>query len=411
MDITKKRWTVLIAACIINLCVGSLYAWSAFSGPMAEHLSAITGTALTAGDLAVVFSIGNSVGPITMISGGKINDKFGPKAIIIVGGIMFGGGMFLSGFATNIGQLIFTYGLLTGLGLGMVYGTTISTLVKFFPDRRGLIGGIATATFGFSSAIIPYIATAIIQEAGPTAAFKYIGLAFIILICGAAFFMEKCPDGFVPEGFTPKVPASSNGEVVNKDWKQMLADPIFYVMIVMLTCGAFAALMFIPMVSPLAMNMVEAPAATATMCVSILAIFNVGGRISAGFLSDKLGRINTLAIACVISIIGLAALILAGPGNIGLFILGISIVGLCFGSFMGVFPGFTADQFGPKNNSVNFGIMFIGFSVAGYFGPTILNNIYNTSGSYNGAFMVAIGFSVAGLALTFVYRALSNKTV
>lgn len=410
MNITKKRWTVLIAACVINLCVGSLYAWSAFAGPMAEHLSAITGTTLTAGDLAVVFSIGNSVGPITMISGGKINDKFGPKAIIIVGGIMFGGGMILSGFATSVGQLIFTYGLLTGLGLGMVYGTTISTLVKFFPDRRGLIGGIATATFGFSSAIIPYIATAIVEAAGPTAAFKNIGLAFVILIVGSAFFMEKCPDGFVPEGFTPKVPAGSNGEVVNKDWKQMLADPIFYVMIVMLTCGAFAALMFIPMIAPLATNMVEATAATATMCVSILAVFNVGGRISAGFLSDKLGRINTLAIACVISIVGLLALIVAGPGNIGLFILGISIVGLCFGSFMGVFPGFTADQFGPKNNSVNFGIMFIGFSVAGYFGPTILNSIYNTSGSYNGAFMVAIGFSVAGLALTFVYRALSNKT-
>lgn len=411
MDITKKRWTVLIAACIINLCVGSLYAWSAFAGPMAEHLSAITGTTLTAGDLAVVFSIGNSVGPITMISGGKINDKFGPKAIIIVGGIMFGGGMILSGFTTSVGQLIFTYGLLTGLGLGMVYGTTISTLVKFFPDRRGLIGGIATATFGFSSAIIPYIATAIVEAAGPTAAFKYIGLAFVVLIVGSAFFMEKCPDGFVPEGFMTRGPVGNSGEVVNKDWKQMLADPIFYVMIIMLTCGAFAALMFIPMIAPLATNMVEASAATATMCVSILAVFNVGGRISAGFLSDKLGRINTLAIACVISVVGLVALIAAGPGNIWLFIIGISIVGLCFGSFMGVFPGFTADQFGPKNNSVNFGIMFIGFSVAGYFGPTILNNIYNTSGSYNGAFMIAIGFSVAGLALTFVYRALQNKTV
>lgn len=409
MNITKKRWIILIAACVINLCVGSLYAWNAFSGPMAEYLSTLNGVTLTPGDLAVVFSIGNSVGPITMISGGKINDKFGPKVIIIVGGIMFGGGMILSGFATSVNQLIFTYGLLSGLGLGMVYGTTISTLVKFFPDRRGLIGGIATASFGFSSAIIPYIATAIIDVAGPTAAFKYIGLAFIILIVVSAMFMEKCPDEFIPDGFTPKTTTSENGKVVNKDWKQMLGDPIFYVMIIMLTCGAFAALMFIPMVATLATNMVEAPAATATMCVSILAVFNVGGRISAGFLSDKLGRINTLAIACVISIIGLIALVIAGPGNIGLFILGISIIGLCFGSFMGVFPGFTADQFGPKNNSVNFGIMFIGFSVAGYFGPTILNNIYNTSGNYNGAFFVAMGFSAVGLGLTFVYRKLSNK--
>ncbi len=404
MELTKKRWVVLIAACIINLCVGSLYAWNAFSGPMAEYLTQVNGTQFTAGDLAVVFSIGNSVGPITMISGGTINDKFGPKLVIIVGGIMFGGGMILSGFCTTIPQLIVTYGLITGLGLGMVYGTTISTLVKFFPDRRGLIGGIATAMFGISSAIIPFIATSIVEASGPTAAFKIVGAAFIVLIVASALFMEKCPDGFVPDGFTPPTPKTNNGVEVNKNWKEMLKDPIFYVMIIMLTSGAFAALMFIPLIATIATNMVEAPAATATMCVSILAIFNVSGRILAGFLSDKLGRINTLAVACIVSVIGLVGLIVAGPGDIALFIAGISIIGLCFGAFMGVFPGFTADQFGPKNNSVNFGIMFIGFSVAGYFGPTILNNIFNASGSYNGAFGVAIAFSIIGLILTFVYR-------
>jgi OFA family oxalate/formate antiporter-like MFS transporter len=408
MNLTKKRWLVLTASCIINLCIGSLYAWSVLAGPMAEYLSQLNGVVLTARDLSIVFIVANSVGPITMITGGKINDTFGPKVVIFVGGLMFGGGMFLSGFAHSVGFLILTYSILLGLGLGMVYGATISTAIKFFPDKRGLVGGLTTATFGISSVVIPPIATMIISFSGPTAAFKIIGAVFTVFICGAAFFMEKCPADFIPDGWVP--PAGSNKNIVNMDWKAMLKQPIFYVMIILLTCGAFAALMFIPMAAPLAKNMMGMSVAGATAAVSTLALFNVIGRIFAGVISDKIGRINTLALACVTSVIGLLALISAsGNGNIALFYVGISIVGVCFGSFMGVFPGFTADQFGPKNNSVNFGIMFIGFAIAGYFGPTILNNIYGATQSYNNAFLSAIGFSLLGLVLTFVYRHLNNK--
>lgn len=407
MNLTKKRWLVLTASCIINLCIGSLYAWSVLAGPMAEYLSALNNVKLTPKDLSIVFIIANSVGPITMISGGKINDTLGPKMVVLIGGLMFGGGMFLSGFATSIPFLIVTYSLLLGLGLGMVYGATISTSVKFFPDRRGLVGGLTTATFGISSVIIPPIATMIIAAYGPTAAFKIIGAFFTVAICASAALIEKCPADFIPEGWTPPV-LKSGAAPVNKDWKEMLSAPVFYVMISLLTCGAFAALMFIPMIAPIAKNMIGLSVAGATAAVSTLALFNVLGRILAGIISDKIGRINTLASACVLSIAGLALLIASQNGNATLFFAGISVVGICFGSFMGVFPGFTADQFGPKNNSVNFGIMFIGFAIAGYFGPTILNNIYGASQSYQNAFMVAMGFSAAGFVLTFVYR-LFNK--
>lgn len=410
MNLSKKRWLILAASCIINLCVGSLYAWSVLAGPMAEYLSVLNNVTLTPRDLSIVFIIANSVGPITMISGGKINDAFGPKVVILVGGLMFGGGMFLSGFATSVGFLIFTYSILLGLGLGMVYGATISTAIKFFPDRRGLVGGLTTATFGISSVIIPPIASMIIAMSGPTSAFKIIGAVFTVFICGSAFFMEKCPPNFVPDGWTPPV-RNGNSDIVNQDWKEMLKEPLFYIMIVLLTCGAFAALMFIPMISPMAKNMMGMSVAGATAAVSTLALFNVVGRIIAGLLSDKIGRINTLALACMLSIGGLGLLLTASNGSVPLFYAGISIVGLCFGSFMGVFPGFTADQFGPKNNSVNFGIMFVGFAVAGYFGPTILNNIYGATQSYTNAFLTAMAFSLAGLVLTFVYRAVQKKAV
>ena len=115
MELTKKRWIILIASCFINLCIGSIYAWSVFAAPMAEYINSISGLSLTPGSLAIAFTITNSVGPITMITGGRINDKFGPKEVIFIGGLLFGGGMILSGFEKSVGFLVLTYGIITGL--------------------------------------------------------------------------------------------------------------------------------------------------------------------------------------------------------------------------------------------------------------------------------------------------------
>lgn len=409
MELTKKRWIILIASCFINLCVGSIYAWSVFAAPMAKYLSNVTGISLTAGSLAIAFTITNSIAPITMISGGRINDMFGPKKVIFVGGLLFGGGMILSGFAQGLGFVVFAYGIVTGLGTGLVYGCTINNSIKFFPDKRGLIGGIATAAYGLSSVIVPPIANALINKAGVTSAFKIIGISFLIIICVSSFFIEKCPVGFVPKGWTPEVSNGSKLNLNEKDWRGMIASPKFYVMLAMLTCGAFYGLMCTSQASPVAQKMVGMSAVAATSVVSILALFNTSGRILAGYISDKIGRINTLVAAFVLSIIGLACLYVSGQGDVITFYIGISIIGLCFGSFMGVFPGFTADQFGGKNNSVNYGIMFIGFAVAGYFGPTVMRNVYATDNSYQRAFVIAAVLGIVGFALTFVYRYVNKK--
>lgn len=410
--LTKKRWAILIASCLINLCIGSLYAWSVFSAPMAEYLNGINGTALTSADLAIVFTVANSVGPITLISGGYINDRLGPKWVIFAGGLLFGAGMILSGMASGIPMLIVGYGLGCGLAMGLVYGCTISNSVKFFPDKRGLIGGIATASYGISSVLIPPVANALISGTGVLNAFRILGIAFIVIICGGAFLIEKCPEDFVPVGFKPQAgPAQGGGagSGAEKDWKQMLADPVFYVMILMLTCGAVFGLMTISQVSPIAQNMIGMSVASATAAVSILALFNAAGRVAAGYVSDIIGRINTLLLMLFLAVAGLFLLITAGEGDVVKFYIGVSVVGLCFGAFMGVFPGFTADQFGQKNNSVNYGIMFIGFALAGYLGPTLMSSVYTRTGGYNMAFAIAIGLAVVGIVLSFIYRALTKK--
>lgn len=401
--LTKQRWWVLIASCLINLCIGSLYTWSVFSAPMAAYLSELTGTALTAGDLAIVFTVANSVGPITLISGGFFNDRMGPRWVIFLGGIMFGGGMFLCGLAGGVSMLILGFGLGCGLAMGLVYGCTVSNSVKFFPDRRGLIGGLATATYGIGSVIIPPIATSLIESAGVTSAFRIFGVIFLVAICGGSFLVRRCPEGFTPTGWTPPVKMASAGSY-DKNWKGMLESPEFYVMIFMLTCGAFSGLMVISQASSMAQVMAGMTPAAAAVAVSVLALFNGGGRVLAGWLSDKLGRIRTLQLVFVLYILGLGLLLITRPGGVAVFYGGMGLVGFCFGAFMGIFPGFTADQFGAKHNSVNYGIMFIGFALAGFFGPLGMNALYQSSGSYHRAFYLGVTLSTLGLILTFVYK-------
>ena len=145
MNLQKQRWVILIASCLVTLCIGSLYAWSAFASPMGQYLSECAGHEIAS--LAIVFTIANAVGPLTMISGGFVNDKIGPKGILLVGGVLFGAGMICSGFVKTLGMLIVTYGLGVGLGVGFIYGITVSNTVKFFPDKGGFAGGLITACY------------------------------------------------------------------------------------------------------------------------------------------------------------------------------------------------------------------------------------------------------------------------
>ena len=403
MNLMKKRWIILAASCLVNLCIGSLYAWSVFSLPMANHLAALSGSA--APNLAIVFTVANAVGPITIIGGGFINDKLGPRWVILAGGLLFGAGMFFSGFAESVGMLLVTYGLGVGLGMGMVYGCTVSNSVKFFPDKRGLVGGIATASYGISSVVIPPIANMLIDTMSITNAFKVLGAVMAAIICICAFLIQACPPDFRPDGVTAR---AGNAQSPGKDWKGMLKDPAFYVMLIMLCCGAFSGLMVVSQASPLTQRTLGATPAAAAVMVSVIALFNTAGRLLAGFVSDKLGMVNTIRSVFVLSVAGLAVLGLCGSNDV-LFYGGLCLVGLTFGAIMGIYPGFTAAQFGQKNNSVNYGIMFIGFAAAGYFGPTIMNLLYGATGSDTPAFWTAAGLSLLGLCLTWIFQVVSKQ--
>lgn len=409
MNLTKKRWMVLIASCLINLCIGALYAWSVFASPMANYLSIVTHSLITTSSLAIVFSIANMVGPITMIGGGKLVRSKGPRWVITIGGVCFGLGMIISGFAQSVGMLILGFGLCCGLAMGMTYGCTVSNCVKFFPDKRGLIGGITTASYGLSSVIVPIVANKIIEETDVTMAFKLIGITVVLIVCIASIWVIPCPDDFVPEGFIlPDEKKVSN--VKDYTWKEMLKTPSFYIMILMMCSGAFMGMMIISQASPIAQKQVMLSSATASLVVSILALFNTGGRIVGGIISDKIGQVNTLILLLLSSIVGLFLLVITKEGSLATFLMGVCIIGLCFGGFMGIYPGFTNERFGAKYSSVNYGIMFIGFAISGFVAPMMIGKIYASTNSFVPAYYVAMTLSFVGIVLAFLYKRVEKQS-
>ncbi len=404
MNYQKKRWLILIASCFVTLCIGSLYAWSAFASPMTVYLSECAGHEIAS--LAIVFTIANAIGPVTMISGGYINDKMGPKAVLLVGGLLFGAGMIGSGFVTSVGMLIVTYGLGVGLGMGLIYGITVSNTVKFFPDKGGFAGGMITACYGASSIIIPPIANALAETYHVTVAFKAIGIVMLVIICASAFVIEACPADFKLAGTAAKVAAPA---VKDHNYRDMLKTSDCYLMLLTLMCGAFAGMMVISQASQIAQKMMGLNPATAAVVVSIVALFNTLGRLAAGTISDKLGATGTLRITFAASLVASVVLFFCTESSMILFYVCLALVGFAFGSIMGIYPGFTAQRFGRKYNSVNYGIMFIGFALAGLFGPTVINNIFQSTGRYQPAFLVAAALAVIGEILIIFLRRSAKK--
>ncbi len=368
MTNNSNRWRFLITACLVNFCTGSIYAWSVFAGPKAEQMSQLNNVLYTAGDLAIVFGLANAVGPLPMILGGFVNDRFGPGWLMTVGGLLIGSGLFLSGSASDLSSLILSYSLLFGLGLGLTYGATINTCVKLFPDRRGFAGGMATAFYGLCSVVLPPIAHALTTNFGIQSAFEIVGA-----VCGAVI----CAGGLLSFIFVDKSSANppANNAAAGLSWREMIATKRFWKMLFFLCCGAVSGMMIISHSAGIASKQVGLTAAMAATAVSYLALINTLGRVAAGAVSDRLGACQTLILSSVLTALGMALLLMCSNGSVALFFAALTLVGFSFGSFMGIYPGFTAAAFGAKHNSVNYGIMFAGFSFAGVLGPWIIKTL------------------------------------
>lgn len=391
-----NRWAVLISSMGILMCTGAVYAFSIFAGP----LSAESGWTME--NVMVAFAINAAVGPIPMILGGFLTDRGWSRWSIMAGGILFGLGFALAGTATSLAQLYFYYGIIGGIGQGFAYSGCLNNTIRLFPDKRGLASGLITGGMGGAAIIAAPVANSLIQSVGVNQTFILMGITYAVISFVCSLFIKTAPKDFVPKNTSVTQANTSNGTFENKNWKEMLQSVNFYLILFMLAMGAFSGLMIASNASPIGQSMFGLTAAAAAGYVSLYSLSNTLGRVVWGAVSDRIGRSNTINVMYSVIVLTFIILILV-RSTVG-FTIGIVGLGLCFGGVMGVFPSLVMENFGPKYQGVNYGIVFIGYSVSAYFAPKIAAGMAaSANGDFSNAFYVAIAVALGGLALNVLY--------
>lgn len=392
-----NRWWVVVGAIIIQISLGAVYIWSVFQTPLLEKFPTWTETQVTLPAQIVLAAFA-----IAVIFGGRIQDKLGPRLVATAGGIILGAGLILARFAgefeptTALVWLILTYSVMGGLGIGTAYVCPIATCVKWFPDKRGLVTGLAVAGFGAGAFFFAPLAQSLVCDdpyqlfnvalfdmpnVGVFNSFLVLGIIFLVAVTGGAQLLRNPPEGFTPAGWTPPL-TGTQVNIIQTDYTsaEMLKTPTFWLLWLTYFAGCTAGLQVIMKTSPIwqsfTLETMTAPvypdafhsiSTAGALAISILAIFNSAGRIFWGKISDTLDRRTTLAIMFLLC--GTAMLTLDWMRLYPLYLTAISIVGLCFGGYLALYPALTADFFGTKNIGANYGWMFTAYGVGGLVGP------------------------------------------
>lgn len=399
----NKRWIPVFAGIAIQLCLGTAYIWGVFQPEVVKTLAWDNkGAALTYALLLGVLTLGSTIG-------GLIQDKFSPRPVIIGGGLILGLGFFLASFATSQAPWVMwiTYGVIGGFGMGTIYTTAIAVCQKWFPDKRGLITGIIVAALGFGGLVFTPVAKTLIASTGVMATFKWFAVIFVIVTVLGALFIKNPPAGFRPAGWTPPEKKVSDPHVQNFTPWQVLNSPQFYMITITLMFASAAGLMVIPFAKILGKSGGLSDAA-ATSGVMVIAAFNSFGRLFWGWVSDKLGRKNTLLLLLLIA--GVTILFVASAKMYLILVL-IAIVGFSYGGFLGVFPALTADFFGIKNMGVNYGMVLLGFGVGAVASSYVAGYFKDLTGGFVIPFIVAAVAAFVGAVLVFFLKNPKLKAV
>ncbi len=422
-----NRWLVVVGAILIQLALGAIYAWSVFTARLTDTDGAY---AFTASQTAWVFSTGLATFAIVMVVAGRWLPRIGPRLLSVAGGLMLGAGYVLGGlFGDSFWVQLTTIGVLSGAGIGLAYVVPIAVCVKWFPDKKGLITGLAVAGFGFGATIWVKLAgswcggllntTSVFGLPGVQSVFVIYGIALAVLVLLGSAVMVNPPEDYQPEGWTP--PSSENGDhegAVNFSASEMLRTRQFYMLWSVFMFAGVSGLMVIYCIKLFGIDALEhhgvvgAGAITGT-AMAWYAIFNGLGRIAWGSISDRIGRKPTITLMATLQ--GITMLVTYHVFiSFGLaygFIVATALIGFNYGGSFALFPAITADYFGNKNVGSNYGWMFTAYGVAGLAGPLLAGYFKDAAQGaaqpsvWMAPFMIAGGVCLLGaVIMTFTTR-------
>jgi OFA family oxalate/formate antiporter-like MFS transporter len=393
-----NRWLMVAAALVLQLCLGVLYAWSVFRAPLMKQFG---WTVKEAGYPLMASFFFFAVG---MIVAGRWQDKAGPKKVAIFGGVLLAAGCFLAGaIGQTVGGMVFAYGILGGLGVGFAYVTPIATCIKWFPDMRGTITGLAVFGFGAGTLVFGPLINKLIGSIGLSQTFFAVGAIMLVCVCGAGSMFKVPPAGYKPAGWNP--PAAAASTVTKADWtpNEIIGNGQFYVLWLIYLFGAAAGLMIIGQAVPIGLEVAKLDRAVAAGGLGTMALLNGLGRLVHGSISDKIGRKNTL-ILCFAEYLVAFLLLLPNADTFTKWLVGICIVGFSYGGYLAVMPSMTADYFGTKSLGANYGYLFTAWGVAGVCGPFMIDAVKTSTGSFTNAMYYISAACVAGIVLVFISK-------
>ena len=395
-----RGWTVVLAALGVNLIIGSLYAWSVMGKALAGQWH------WTKTQAMLPFAMCTASFAVTMIFAGRWQDKVGPRYVAMFGGIIFGLGMVLSSFVHTYVPMLITFGLVGGMGIGLGYSATTPPSIKWFrPARKGLITGIVVSGVGLAAVYMSPLTNYLLHKTSIQQTFLILGIGTIVLVSLLAQFLTNPPAGYVPAPAAATTASQAKPAPVARrelDWHEMLRTGQFYQLWLMFVLSASAGLLIIGNITLIAQDQVP-KWDKAFLLVMVVAIFNTCGRFLSGFLSDRIGRTNTMVLAFVLQAINMFMFIQYKTP--GLLLFGSAFTGLCYGTIFTLFPAATADFYGVRNLGVNYGSLFTAFGVAGVTGSVLGGRVRDLFGSYTYAFITCGVMLLLGAVLAFALRA------
>ena len=403
MEPEKGRWFFVVLGMIINLCLGTVYAWSVFRKPLAEYFSTET-VKVTATQTLWPFMLFLGLFAVLMPVGGKLVQRgVSPRTITIIGSAVVALGWFLSGYATDLNMLYVTYGVIGGIGVGLAYGIPIAVSTRWFPDKKGIAVGFTVLGFGLSALITAPLANYLITTQGVMATFRTLGIAFLIITFICALPLRFPAATWQPAGWK----GGGAGGIVAADitGSSLLGTSTFYGLWFCFFVGSLSGLMAIGIASPVGQEIIKLDAVTAATLVSVFALFNGGGRPIFGWLTDALTPKYSAALTCIIILLAsLAMYKFAGEGNVLLYTVCFCAFWMCLGGWLAIAPTSTATFFGLKNYAFNYSIVFPAYSVGAIIGGLVSGFAKDVYGSYINAFLVTAVLGAIGLivALTMV---------